>query len=182
MRGHTTVTALTDELFDDFSEVWVQRRVDAGLSRDAALRDVRTGRLHEAVDHDEVVVLVALEEHAVVGYAWITDRPLSTLLDSPPVTVEEVFVLPARRHRGSARALLAAAATHAQRMGSEQLVTIVPAQAKDTQRALARLGFAPAITARVASTSAVLRRLRGGDPRYDNVLLHRRRSLRARVG
>lgn len=178
--GHG-VCELSDETFDAFAQLWVTRRVELGYSLEGSRRAVADGRLAAAVGAEGVVVLLVASGEQLVGFAWVADRPLSTLLDSPPVTVEDMYVDPDHRHRGAGRALLAAAADLTQREGGDQLACLASPYARHINRSLARLGFTPAATSRVVSTSALLRRLRGGSgSARDNVLLMRRRTLRAR--
>lgn len=180
--SQVTVAPLTDDLFEAFTRLWVERRHDAGLSRDAAQRAVVEGRLGRAVHREGVEVFLALSDGEAVGYAWVYDQATSILLDTPSLAIEELYVLPAARRRGVARSLLLAVGAKAQRQGAEHIMTSVPTHAKDANRTFARLGFAPAVTRRIAPTSLLMRRLRGGEVSpMESMMLNRRRSLRARV-
>ncbi|GAB94400.1 GNAT superfamily N-acetyltransferase [Kineosphaera limosa] len=180
--AQVTVAPLSDDLFEVFGQLWVERRHDAGLSREAAQRAVGEGRLARAAQREGVVVFVALSQGEAVGYAWVYDHPTSILLDTPSLAIEELYVLPSHRRRGVARSLLLAVGAKAQKTGAEHIMTSVPTHAKDANRTFARLGFAPAVTRRIAPTSLVMRRLRGGEVSpMENLMLNRRRSLRARV-
>lgn len=172
------------QVFDEFTHVWVRRRVEAGLSADGARRAVCEGRLAEILQRSHVGVLLAYREGRIAGYAWTSHQPLSAALDSPSLSIDDLFVLHEARGSGIGRALLAASASAAQRQGVEQVSCSVPTQARDTNRALARLGFAATFTRRVAPTNGLLRRLRWQDQpgAVDQVLLQRRRRvLRART-
>ncbi|WP_226346152.1 GNAT family N-acetyltransferase [Agilicoccus flavus] len=169
-----------DEAFAAFAQLWVQRRVDLGHPADSARRAVADGRLREAALSSDVVVQLAVCAGEIRGFAWVAVRPLSTLLDSPGVTIEDMYVDPDRRRHGTAKALLVAAGTLSQRNGGDQIACVAPTHARTLNRVLARLGFVPAATSRVASSSALLRRLRGGSSPRDAVLL-RRRTHRARL-
>ena len=51
----------------------------------------------------------------------------------------------------------------------------------DSEATFARLGFAPQVTRRIAPTSLLMRRLRGMEASpLENLMINRRRSLRAR--
>ena len=180
--AQVTVTPLTEALQDAFASLWIERRHDAGLSREAAQRAVVEGRLQRAVAREDVVVFVALSAGEAIGYAWVREQTTSIMLDSPSLAVEELFVLPDHRRRGVARSLLLAVGARAQRCGAEHVVTSVPTHAREVNRTFARLGFAPALTRRIAPTSLLMRRLRGAEPSpLENLVRHRRRSLRGRV-
>ena len=176
-----TVSPLEDELFDAFAHLWVERRHDAGLSREAAQRAVVEGRLERAAHRDGVVVFLALSAGEAVGYAWVYDQATSILLDTPSMAVEELFVLPGSRRRGVARSLLLAVGARAQRCGADHVTASLPNQAREANRIFARLGFAPQVTRRIAPTSLLMRRLRGMEASpLENLMINRRRSLRAR--
>lgn len=180
--AQVSVTPLTDGLCEAFAHLWIERRHDAGLSREAAQRAVLEGRLERAAHREGVTVFLAVAAGEAVGYAWVYDQATSIMLDTPSLAVEELFVLPAYRRRGVARSLLLAVGARAQRCGAEHVTTSVPTHAREANRTFARLGFAPAVTRRIAPTSLLMRRLRGGDASpMENLMLHRRRSLRARL-
>ncbi len=180
--SQVTVAPLTDDFAEMFAQLWVERRQDAGLSREAAQRAVVEGRLSRAVQREAVVVFLALADGEAIGYAWVYDQATSILLDTPSLAIEELFVLPEHRRRGVARALLLAVGAHAQRSGAEHVMTSVPTHARDANRTFARLGFAPAVTRRIAPTNLLMRRLRGGEASPLENLMIRRRSRAARVG
>ncbi len=185
MSGPTsqvTVAALSEDRLPAFEQLWIERRHDSGLSREAAQRAVVDGRLARAVRRDGVVVFLAFLGDEAIGYAWVYNQATSTLLDTPSLAIEELFVLPSWRRRGVARSLLLAVGSHAQRGGAEHIMCSVPTHARDANRTFARLGFAPQVTRRVAPTSLLMRRLRGGQTSpLESLMLNRRRSLRARV-
>ena len=180
--AHVTVEPLSADGLDSFADVWIERREESGLSREAAQRAAAAGRLARAVQRDGVVVFVATVEGLPVGYAWVYDQATSILLDAPSMAIEEIFVRPEWRRRGVARSLLLSVGSHAQRLGAEHITSSVPTHARDANRTFARLGFAPQTTRRVAPTSLLMRRLRGGQSSpLENLMLNRRRSLRARI-
>lgn len=180
--AQVSVTPLTDDLCQAFADLWVERRKDAGLSGEAAQRAVVEGRLERAAHREGVTVLLALLGDEAIGYAWVRDQASSIMLDTPSLAIEELFVLPAHRRSGVARSLLLAVGARAQRCGAEHVVTSVPTHAREANRTFARLGFAPAVTRRIAPTSLLMRRLRGAEASpMENLMQHRRRSLRARL-
>lgn len=181
-RGMATVVPLRPEdpdAFAHFAEIWVSRRVDSGLSAEGARRAVSDGRLAEMVFRDHVSVLLAYHCGRHVGYAWTSRQVLSAHLDAPSLSIDDLFVLPESRGVGIGRALLTASASEAQREGVEQITCSVPSQARDSNRALARLGFAATYTRRVSPASGLLRRLRGSEQHgtVDLALIQRRRRM-----
>ncbi len=180
-RSGAHIRPLNDDDFDGFARIWATRRESLGLSRDVAERMIAEGRLREACDRDNVDIFVAVVSGSVVGYTCMTTQDLANLVDASSVTIEQLFVLPPHRFRGIARQLLLTAATHAQRIGAEQMTCAVPTGAREANRMLARLGFAPSVTCRIAPTPLLLRRLRGHTESSTHAVVHARRSLRSRL-
>ena len=170
---------------DDLLLLWGQARDEVtGTTRAVAgtAPDHLRPRLREALQGDEVHVLVARLDGAAVGYALLRVAPVFAITDGPCLHIEHLFVTPEARRRGVAKALLAGVASVAERAGADQVMTSVAPAARDTHRFLARLGFSPFVVRRVAST-AVLRRKLAGESRRGTLddLLSRRRSLRAKA-
>jgi GNAT superfamily N-acetyltransferase len=170
---------------DDLLLLWGQARDEVtGTTRAVAgtAPDHLRPRLREALEGDEVHVLVARLDGAAAGYALLRVAPVFAITDGPCLHIEHLFVTPEARRRGVAKALLAGVASVAERAGADQVMTSVAPAARDTHRFLARLGFSPFVVRRVAST-AVLRRKLAGETRRGTLddLLSRRRSLRAKA-
>ncbi len=105
--------------------------------------------------------LVVVEgDGEVLGMGLMTIGPTHALLDTPAVHLSHAVVAGKARRRGVGQALVASAATYAERYGVEQLVVVVQPGARDANRFLARLGFAPVDVRRAADVSLVRRRLR----------------------
>ncbi|HEY6794564.1 MAG TPA: GNAT family N-acetyltransferase, partial [Kineosporiaceae bacterium] len=168
---------------DDLVLLWSLAREEVGrqgrpLSQ-PPLEQFRV-RLLEALTGSDAIVLLGRCEGAAAGFAVLR---LSTALLSDPggLHVDQLFVLPAMRRRGVARALLLLTASIAERHGVEQVLAGAPQGAREAHRFLARLGFSPLSLRRVVGTTALRRRLAGeGQRRGLEELLSRRRSLRAR--
>lgn len=170
---------------DDLLLLWGQARDEVtGTTRAVAgtAPDHLRPRLREALEGDEVHVLVARLDGVAAGYALLRVAPVFAITDGPCLHIEHLFVTPGSRRRGVAKALLAGVAAVAERAGADQVMTSVAPAARDTHRFLARLGFSPFVVRRVAST-AVLRRKLAGESRRGTLddLLSRRRSLRAKA-
>jgi GNAT superfamily N-acetyltransferase len=124
-------------------------------------------------------VLVAVEDATddVVGLVVVSDDEVGAITPTPVLNVSHMVVAPRHRRRGVGRALLAATVHLADQRGVEHLVASAISGARDANRYLARLGFAPLAVRRIAPTFvlrrslglvdggerlALLRRVRGG--------------------
>jgi GNAT superfamily N-acetyltransferase len=174
--------ATPDDL-DDLVLLWSQARDELrrnGRVLSAAPAEQVRVRLVEALAGGESIILVGRYEGAAAGYAVLRLAPV-LLVDCDALHIEQLFVAPSLRRRGVGRALLALAASVAERQGAEQVLAGAPPAAKEIHRFLARLGFSPLVVRRVVGTAALRRRLAGEGPRRGlEDLLSRRRSLRAR--
>ena len=184
-RSQITVRRVTDELQGDFTTLCTTAHLEASGDPAARVapetRAASEARVSVALARDDVRALLALVDDMPVGYIVLSRRPMSFLIDTPCVSIEQIFVAPQARRSGAARALVSAAALYADRLGAEQIASSVPAQGREANRFFARLGFSSFVVRRVTTTSALRRRLAAGDephPALDQ-LLERRRSLRA---
>lgn len=136
-------------------------------------------RYAELLLNPERLVLVAVQEHSevVVGFAVMIEEHVGVLTPTPTLYISRLLVAPSFRRRGVGRALLTGAVRHAEDYGIDHVVVGAQSGAKDAQRYLARLGFAPLVVRRVASVQT-LRRSLGIVDSVDRVTLRRRRSLR----
>ena len=181
-RPHVSVRRVTPAMYDDFAALWVEARVEAGLSEESATRAAAAERLGSVLGREDVRAYIASADQVPVGYAVLSHSPLSGLSDLPCVVVDQLYVTQGRRRHGAARAMLAAVAAYADRLGCEQIASNVPAQGREANRFFARLGFTSLVVKRVTTTAALQRRLAGEDPRHGfDQVLQRRRSLRARA-
>ncbi|HET7477439.1 MAG TPA: GNAT family N-acetyltransferase [Dermatophilaceae bacterium] len=167
----------------DFAGLWRSARAEAGLTADTVTRMTSDQQVRAALARDDVHAFLAVVDERPVGLMVLVDTSLFSLSDAPCVSVDQLYVAPHARRMGVARALLGAAATHADLVGAGQVSISVPSQSRDTNRFFARLGFTPLVVKRVTATAALHLRLAGTKQtsRADSVLLHRRRSLRARA-
>ena len=127
----------------------------------------------------ERLVLVAIDEATgqLVGFAVLIEERVGVLAPTAALYVSHLLVAPSFRRRGAGRALLTGAVRHAEDREIDHLVVGVQAGARDANRYLARLGFAPLVVRRIASVST-LRRSLGIADSIDRVALRRRRSVR----
>jgi ribosomal protein S18 acetylase RimI-like enzyme len=136
-------------------------------------------RYLEALDDpDRHLVVVVNDAEEPLGMALLTISSANALLDLPAVHMSHAVVADRHKRRGAGKALVAAAAAHAEAHGLDQIVVSVSPGSRDANRFFARLGFAPLAVRRVAPVAVVRRRLASGDtPSADHVV--RRRPRRA---
>ncbi|WP_315092704.1 GNAT family N-acetyltransferase [uncultured Cellulomonas sp.] len=148
---------------------------------------------------DQLGALLAVPGGRVL-LALLDDEPSGLLLarlvgpgpftDVVSLDIEAVYVVPAARRRGLGHALLVGAVTVAEESGATELYSSPLPGSRGMQRFLARLGFAPAASHRVVTTSGLQRRLahehgagvggtlRRSGPRGLEDLIARRRQVR----
>ena len=170
---------------EDLLTLWVQARAELGGAGRPLLGsspDLIRPRLVDALARrDGLHILIARHEGGPAGFAVVRIGQLMPVLEGDCVQLEHLFVTPALRRHGVARALLAGVATLAERHGADQILSGAPPSAREMHRFLARLGFTPLVLRRVASTATLRRRLAGESKRSAlEDLLSRRRSSRAR--
>ncbi len=135
---------------------------------------------------DDRSVLVAADDLGeVVGLVVVAEDEVGAVTPTPVLHVSHLVVAAGHRRRGVGRALLAAAVHLADQRGIEHIVATAVTGSRDSNRYLARLGFAPLVVRRIASTST-LRRSLGIADGGDRLALLRRarrggRSLAARA-
>ncbi|MCG7321679.1 GNAT family N-acetyltransferase [Arsenicicoccus bolidensis] len=181
-RSWTVARLVGPEDWAGVHRLWTEALADATPTGDATGRQVGAERLEQVLSRPGVTTLVAEHDDDLVGLMVATSDPLSALTDSACVTVEILYVTPARRGRGVGHLLLAKAALLAEQTGATHVVCNVPSQSRDLNRFFARMGFASTVTRRITSPAALRRRLSGEEGRPFDKVLARRRSLRARTG
>ncbi len=97
---------------------------------------------------------------------------------TPAVHVTHLLVTPTHRRRGVGRTLLAAAVHLADERGVDRVLATAASGSREANRYLARLGFAPLVVHRVASTAALRRSLGISDVSERIALLRRARLNR----
>jgi predicted N-acetyltransferase YhbS len=126
-------------------------------------------------------VLVAVDElDTIVGMVLVSEGDVGAVSAVPALHIGNLLVAPKHRRRGIGRALLAATVHLADQRGIEHVVASVVAGSRDANRYLARLGFAPLVVRRLATTST-LRRSLGIVDGSNRVALMRRARRRGRT-
>jgi ribosomal protein S18 acetylase RimI-like enzyme len=120
-------------------------------------------------------IFVAVDDASgdVVGFVAARDDDLATITHTPVLHISHLIVMPKFRKRGVARSLLAAIVMLADERGIDHVLATAGTGARDANRYLARLGFAPLVIRRVAPTS-VLRRSLGMAETPDKLAIARR--------
>lgn len=137
----------------------------------------------EATEADpNLRILVAELDGTVAGMAVLTHQPYAVLFDTRSVHLHFMHVRPEFRRRGVGHVLVGAAASFAEEVGADQMMTSTLPQTRDENRFFARLGFAPVVIRRAATVATVRRRLAvdAGSVTAVEDLLARRRSMRTR--
>jgi ribosomal protein S18 acetylase RimI-like enzyme len=145
--------------------------IDPGVEHLAA-------RLGEILQQDSRTLLVAIDEQsaAAVGLLVAKLDEIGAIDLTPVLHVTHLLVAPKQRRRGIGRALLAGAVHIADEKGLERVLATASSGSREANRYLARLGFAPMVVHRVAST-AVLRRSLGLSETAERMAVLRRARL-----
>jgi len=129
---------------------------------------------------DDKCVLVAVDELGnIVGMVLVSEGGVGAVTAVPAVHISNLLVARKYRRRGIGRALLAATVHLTDQRGIEHIVASVVAGSRDANRYLARLGFAPLVVRRLATTTT-LRRSLGIVDGSNRVALLRRARRRGR--
>jgi ribosomal protein S18 acetylase RimI-like enzyme len=117
-------------------------------------------RFSELVTQGERHLLVAVDEGgAVVGLLAARRDYIGAIDPTPVLHVSHLMVSTTHRRRGVGRALLAGSVHLAEEMGIDHVLATATSQSREGNRYLARLGFKPLVTQRLAATSGLRRTL-----------------------
>ncbi|MCU0294457.1 MAG: GNAT family N-acetyltransferase [Candidatus Nanopelagicales bacterium] len=105
--------------------------------------------------------LAAWDGDSPVGIATVSLTDGGPMMDAPGVHVHVLHVAEEHRNRRVGTALLSAVTDWAAQLGSDQVVVDVPPASRDVMRWYAKWGFGPYLNRRVATTTAIRRRLAG---------------------
>jgi ribosomal protein S18 acetylase RimI-like enzyme len=150
-----------------------------------------TDRFAEILREGERVLLVAVDDTVGASRAAVGSREqlvglLVALPDAigaidltPVLHVTHLIVAPKQRRHGVGRTLLAAAVHLAEERGIERVLATAASGSREGNRYLARLGFAPLVVHRIASTGVLRRSLGMSDVPERMAVLRRARLIRA---
>jgi GNAT superfamily N-acetyltransferase len=164
-------------------ELWASAgRADAASPR--PLEDAVAALAQTAADPDERF-LVGLHEGVIVAALHLRRASISPLHSDMAIHTSYLLVVSEHRKHGFARALLDAAVTWAEEKDVSLVSSYNASNSRDTSRFLARLGFAPVATVRIANTGLLRRKLTpeairplGGRSNLGRVLAERRAQRR----
>jgi L-amino acid N-acyltransferase YncA len=125
-------------------------------------------RYETLLDDDDRTLFLALDdEEQVLGMAVASVEEVSATVALPAVHVTNLVVGARHRRRGVGRVLISSVVRYAEAHGIDHIVAGVISEDRETHRYLARLGFAPMVVRRVATTATVRRALGLGDTLLD---------------
>lgn len=167
--------------------VELTRSIDlsSGQFSGRALLDDGVEHLHqrfaEILAEDTRTMLVAVDDATGTLAGLLVARPdeVGAIDLTPVLHVSHLIVAPKLRRRGVGRTLLAAVVHLAEEQGVERVLATAAAGSREGNRYLARLGFAPLVVHRVASTSVLRRSLGLSDAPERMAVLRRARLMRA---
>lgn len=138
-------------------------------------------RLTDILGEDARTLLVAVDDadSRIVGLLVARADEIGAIDVTPVLHVTHLLVSPKWRRRGIGRALLAGAVHLADERGFERVLATAASGSREANRYLARLGFAPLVVHRVASTAALRRSLGLSDAAEHMAVLRRARLVRA---
>lgn len=137
-------------------------------------------RFREILGSTDRVLLVAADESgAVVGLLAARNDEVGAIDLTPVLHVTHLIVASRYRRRGIGRALLSAAVHLADEAGVEHLLATAAAGSREGNRYLARIGFAPLVVHRIATTATLRRALGMTDAAGRMAVLRRARLARA---
>jgi ribosomal protein S18 acetylase RimI-like enzyme len=155
----------------------------SGLFSGRPLHDPSVGHLTErfgqVLESDRCLLIATDEAGEVVGMLAAKPDDVGAIDLTPVLHVTHLMVDPEHRRRGVGRALLAAAVHLAEEQGFEHVLSTAAAGSREGNRYLARIGFAPLVVHRIASTATLRRSLGMTDVAGRMAMLRRARLVRA---
>ncbi len=132
-------------------------------------------RFLEILANGERTIMIAINDvtDEAVGFVAVREDDLATITRTPVLHISHLIVDSKFRKRGVGRALLAAVVQLADEQGVDHVLATVGTGSRDANRYLSRLGFAPLVIRRLASTT-VLRRSLGMAEAPDKLAMRRR--------
>jgi ribosomal protein S18 acetylase RimI-like enzyme len=182
-RVNVRVRPATHDDIPALVQLLQQIDLTSGLFSGKALHDPSvahlTERFGEILDSDRCLLIAADEAGAVVGMLAAKADEVGAIDMTPVLHVTHLMVDPEHRRRGVGRALLAAGVHLADEQGLEHVLTTAAAGSREGNRYLARIGFAPLVVHRIASTTTLRRSLGMTDVAGRMAMLRRARLVRA---
>lgn len=177
-RQPLVVRDAVPEDVDELIALWAEAATTEQPQPEDAVRAIS----QLATDPDERLI-VGEAGGRLVAALHLRRAPISPLHTEHVVHTAFLLVLPEHRRHGHARAMLEAAMAWAEEKDIHHLTAITSSNLRETNRFLARLGFASIAHVRVAPIAVLRKRLgppkhaTGGAPRNLGQLLAARRSM-----
>jgi N-acetylglutamate synthase-like GNAT family acetyltransferase len=148
--------AATREDAPALADLWsdVLRRAD----RSEQVADLELVIKQAAMSPEQRLVVVECDGE-VAGAVFLRLTTASPINLEPCVQTVQLRVHPDHRHNGAGHALMEAALSFAEENGFLHITAAAPSTTRDANRFMARLGFGPVATIRVASTAAIRQRI-----------------------
>jgi GNAT superfamily N-acetyltransferase len=183
-RSVVRVRPATDDDVPEMVRLVMSVDVQSGVFSGRPLPDPSeehlAARLGQIIAQPDRTLLLALtDDDAVVGMLAARCDDVGAIDLTPVLHVTHLMVAPGQRRRGTGRALLAAAVHLADDRGVDHVLATAAAGSREGNRYLARLGFAPLVVHRLASTGTLRRTLGMIDPVGRTAVLRRARMARA---
>ena len=145
--------------------------------------DRLTARFGEIIAEGSRKLLVAVDDSVgIVGLLVTRCDEIGAIDLTPVMHVSHLLVDPRYRRRGIGRQLLSAAVHMADEKGIDHVLATAASGSREGNRYLARIGFAPLVTARLATTSVLRRSLGMADAPERMAVLRRARLVRGSRG
>lgn len=167
MRAAISVREAQPEDMPRLLELWLELRehTPRRTGRTADALAATEARYTDAMRSPGCRLVVAECGGELVGMALLCIGTATAIVEAPALEMTHMVVSGKHRRRGAGKALVAAAASYAEELGLDQVVTSVRPQDREANRFYARLGFGPVAVKRVATVSALRRQLTGVDGR-----------------
>jgi GNAT superfamily N-acetyltransferase len=159
-RGAVVVRDAVPEDADALCAIWADFTVEsAWRSRETSSREDVRRAVHRLAAEPSERLVVGLLDDVPVGVAHLRRAFLSPIHDEDAIHVSYLHVLSGHRRRGVGRSLLETAADWADEKDSKHIMAAVPANARDSNRFLTRLGMAQVAVVRAASVASLRAKL-----------------------
>jgi len=158
---------------------------EAGAAHAALWHEPDAAEAAEALafqlEHPHRRVWLALHEDVVVGAAAATVSTITPVTTTKALVVTDLVVDPGRRRHGVAWQILLRVAEHGEEQGCELYLAIIPGDAREPARYLAKVGFSPVASVRAITAQALRARVTSrSESSPTGRMLAVRRSMRRR--
>ena len=152
-----------------------------GIRRKPTVAEAADAMSEQLADPDRRV-LVAVRDGDVVGAIAFSRQLLSVIHTDKVIVVTDLHVAPRHRRRLIASTLLSAGVRWAEDTDCEVMMAVSPADSRDANRFLNRLGFGQVAVIRAAQVSALRSRFAGiaTSSKFTGRLIALRRTMRRR--